>query len=270
MRVCEKSPASHGQGRRLAEDRVRVVLVEDDERFGELLAAALDAAADILLVGRASTLAEGLWLLDGRPADVMLVDLGLPDGNGVDLIRAARRAWPSCEIMVSTIFGDEASVIRSIEAGARGYLLKDCPPARMVEEIRSLHAGGSPISPRVARHVLLRLVHSALPAAADEMESGRHLATGTSESPTQVAGTVPGTGRAGPAPVLTKDAALSTRELEVLQHITRGFTHDEIANKMNLSRHTVLTFVRRIYAKLEVRSKIEAINKARGKGLISN
>jgi DNA-binding NarL/FixJ family response regulator len=238
MRVCEKRPASHGQGRRPAEKRVRVVLVEDDDRFGKPLAAALDGAADILLVGRASTLAEGLWLLGGPPADVLLVDLGLPDGNGVELIRAARRAWPSCEIMVSTIFGDEASVIRSIEAGARGYLLKDCSPARMVEEIRSLHAGGSPISPRVARHLLLRLAHSAPPAPSVLLQA--------------------------------KDAALSTRELQVLQHITQGFTHDEIASKMNLSRHTVLTFVRRIYAKLEVRSKIEAINKARGKGLISN
>src|SRR5688572_20178202 len=115
----------------------------------------------MLLAGHATTFAEGMALLAGPPADVMLVDLGLPDGSGIDLIRTAQQVWPSCEIMVSTVFADESNVIRSVEAGARGYLLKDCPPPRLVEEIRSLHAGGSPISPRIARHVLMRLAHGA-------------------------------------------------------------------------------------------------------------
>ncbi len=215
---------------------LRIVLVEDDVRFSDMLAAAIDAAPDMLLATRVATLAAGQRLLQGPPADVLLVDLGLPDGSGVALIRAARVAWPHCDVMVYSVFGDEASVIRSIEAGATGYLLKDTPAPRMVEEIRHLRAGGSPISPRIARHVLMRLqAEPAMPVA-------------------------PAEPAASPAP----GVALSQREQEVLAGITRGFTYDEIAQRMGVTRHTVQTFVRRIYAKLEVNSKIEAINKVRG------
>jgi DNA-binding NarL/FixJ family response regulator len=225
--------------------RLRVVFVEDDDFFARRFAETVAATPDMLLAGHATTFAEGMALLAGPPADVMLVDLGLPDGSGIDLIRAAQQVWPACEVMVSTVFADETNVIRSIEAGARGYLLKDCPPPRLVEEIRSLHAGGSPISPRIARHVLIRLAHGPAHATA----AATALAPGAAAS---------------------EASQLSKRELEVLNHITRGCTYDEIAKRMEVSRHTVLTFVRRIYAKLEVGSKIEAINKARSKSLIAD
>lgn len=216
---------------------LRIVLVEDDVRFSDMLAAAIDDAADMLLVTRVATVAAGSRLLQGPPADVLLVDLGLPDGSGVALIQSAREAWPHCDVMVYSVFGDEASVIRSIEAGATGYLLKDTPAPRMVEEIRHLREGGSPISPRIARHVLTRLRHEPVMAAP----------------------------QAGPAATQRPPGmALSHREREVLAGITRGFTYDEIAQRMGITRHTVQTFVRRIYAKLEVNSKIEAINKVRG------
>jgi DNA-binding NarL/FixJ family response regulator len=221
---------------------VRVAVIEDDQNFSMALAVAIEGAPDMALLASAATLAEGMRLLQGPPADVMLVDLGLPDGSGIDFIRATRQAWPACDIMVFSVFGDEASVLQSIEAGAKGYLLKDCAPARMVEEIRSLCAGGSPISPRIARHVLMRL-------ARDEAPS-------------------PDPARTFPAQV--EGSALSAREVQVLNHITKGYTYEEIAQKMAISRHTVLTFVRRIYAKFEVNSKIEAINKARSKGLVQN
>lgn len=228
---------------------VRIALIEDDARFSQTLAEAIQAADDLQLQARVDSLAEGLRLLHGPPVDVMLVDLGLPDGSGIELISAARAAWPSCEVMVYSVFGDETNVIRSIEAGAQGYLLKDCPAERMVEEIRSLHEGASPISPRIARHLLMRL--HAEPARA---------AT-PSPAPTLTAAAAPAP--AGPV-------SLSQREHEVLAGITKGFTYDEIAQRMGVSRHTVQTFVRRIYAKLEVSSKIEAINKARGHGLVQH
>ncbi len=213
--------------------RIRVAIVEDDPDFSGALCRVVDDASDMLLTGMAASQAEGLAMLDGTPADVLLVDLGLPDGSGIEVIRAAVRAWPLCSIMVSTNFGDETHVMRSIEAGAAGYLLKDSSSTRMGEEIRSLAGGGSPISPIIARQVLARF-RMAPAAAADPAQ-----------------------------------APLSQREREVLDLITKGFTVHEIAGLMQLSHFTVRTFVRRIYSKLNVKSKAETIFEARSQGLLS-
>ena len=217
---------------------IHVAIVEDDPDFSHALSLVVQDAPDMQLVGRAGTQAEGLALLSGPPADVLLVDLGLPDGSGIAVIRAAAQHWPSCSIMVSTNFGDETHVMRSIEAGAAGYLLKDSSPAKMSDEIRSLAGGGSPISPIIARHVLARFRNKPL--------------TPVSEEPP-----------AADAPPL-----LSQREKEVLDYITKGFTVPEIAGLMQLSHFTVRTFVRRIYSKLKVTSKAEAIFEARTQGLL--
>ena len=223
---------------------LRVAIVEDDMDFLDTLVAAVDAEPGMVMVGSACSRAAGLRLLDGPVADVLLVDLGLPDGSGIDVIQAAVARWPACGVMVSTAFDDEAHVIRSIEAGAAGYLLKHAEPASLVEEIRSLHAGGSPSSPLIARQMLMRL--RAPPAGAP---AGPH------------GGTAEHRGDAGAA-------VLSAREHEVLQLITRGYTADEIATMLQISRHTALTYVRRIYSKLKVNSKAEAIFEARQRGLL--
>jgi DNA-binding NarL/FixJ family response regulator len=221
-----------------AAPRIHVAIVEDDLGFRSALARALLAAPDMKLAGTAGTQAEGIALLQGPPVDVLLVDLGLPDGSGIEVIRAAARQWPSCSIMVSTNFGDETHVMRSIEAGAAGYLLKDSSQAKIVDEIRSLASGGSPISPIIARQVLARF-RQAAPAG-----------TGGAKRPADP-----------PSP-------LSTREKEVLDFITKGFTTVEIAKLMDLSHFTVRTFVRRIYSKLNVTSKAEAIYEAKTLGLL--
>lgn len=217
---------------------IHVAIVEDDLDFCAALSQVVDSAPDIQLAGVAGTQAAGLALLQGPPADVLLVDLGLPDGSGIAVIQAAVQHWPSCSIMVSTNFGDENNVMRSIEAGAAGYLLKDSSPAKIIEEIRNLANGGSPISPIIARQVLTRFRHSSSDSAADP--------TTNVDAPT----------------------TLSTREKEVLNFITKGFTTQEIAQLMQLSHFTVRTFVRRIYAKLKVSSKAEAIFEARTLGLL--
>ena len=228
-----EQPASPGE----AAPRIHVAIVEDDLGFRSALERALRAAPDMRLAGTAGTRAEGIALLQGPPVDVLLVDLGLPDGSGIEVIRAAARQWPSCSIMVSTNFGDETHVMRSIEAGAAGYLLKDSSQARIVDEIRSLASGGSPISPIIARQVLAHFRQNAAPAGAEP---------------------------AGDEPQL-----LSAREKEVLDFITKGFTAVEIAKLMGLSHFTVRTFVRRIYSKLKVTSKAEAIYEARNQGLLA-
>ncbi len=218
---------------------LRIALVEDDAGFQEAFRAAIQTAPDLSVTGVAATVAQARDMLVGAPADVLVVDLGLPDGSGIDVIREAHALWPDCAIMVSTTFADERHVIASIEAGASGYLLKDAPLPAIPEDIRVLHAGGSPISPRIARQVLMRF-------RPDEHRPAE-------ESPPA---------DKPPAPVL------SEREKETLQLITRGFSFDEIAELMNVSRNTVLTFVRRIYTKLEVRSKTEAVFEARAHGLL--
>lgn len=217
---------------------IRVGIVEDDLRVNQSLTAAVNLADGMEMVWSETTRAAALSALARRPVDVLLVDLGLPDGSGIDVIREAHERLPNCDVMVCTIFGDEAHVLQSIEAGAHGYLLKDSPSGTIAEEIRLLRAGGSPISPLIARLVLGRL-RPALPAA----------------GPVETADGKPG-------------VSMSRRETEVLELITKGFTYEEIARKLGVTRHTVQTFVRRIYAKLEVGSKIEAINAARQQGLL--
>lgn len=217
------------------ETPIAVAIVEDDPDFSSALRQVVLDAPDMRLAGHAATLADGLAMLAGPAADVLLVDLGLPDGSGIAVIRAAAQRWPGCNIMVSTNFGDETHVMRSIEAGAAGYLLKDSSPARMGDEIRSLASGGSPISPIIARQVLARF-RSPAPATATAADDGA--------------------------------SQLSQREKEVLDYITKGFTVPEIAGLMQLSHFTVRTFVRRIYSKLKVTSKAEAIYEARNQGLV--
>ena len=222
---------------------ISILIVEDKAEFREDFARMVEAAEDLSLTGTAVTLAEGLALLDGPPVDVLLVDLGLPDGSGLDLIREVARRPPwreSCEVMVVSVFADEAHVMAAIEAGASGYLLKDSSPASFTQQIRELHAGGSPISPVIARKLLARL------------------------------GVSPQGKNAPPAPgdPAQEIVALAESERTVLQYASRGYSYDEVAKMMGVTRHTVQSYVKRSYLKLQVHSKTEALYEARRLGLV--
>jgi DNA-binding NarL/FixJ family response regulator len=130
--------------------------------------------------------------------------------------------------------------MQSLEAGATGYLLKDSSPERITDGIRIVHAGGSPISPLIARQLLTRF---------------RRVLARENE--------------VTPPPSQAAQALLSPRERQVLEYIAKGFSYEEIGGLMGVSRNTVLSFVRRIYAKLEVRSQLEAIHEARSQGLLA-
>lgn len=225
--------------------KLRVLIVDDDPAVLQPFAAAVEAAPDMQVVGQAGTLVQGLHLLRNTRPDVMLVDLGLPDGDGSTLIREAGRLLPDCEAMVVTVFGDEAHVLEAIEAGATGYLLKDATPAEIVEQLRVLKAGGSPISAVIARQMLRRS------AAWVQAQRGE-----------PAAGAEPGSG-AG-------ESALSPREREVLQLCAKGYSYEEIAPMLAVSRHTVTTFVKRIYRKLQVHSRTEAVYEARKRGWVDD
>lgn len=214
-------------------DPTTVLIVEDDERFRQAFAAVVNGAADLRLVGAAADLPQGMLLLREFRPQVLLVDLGLPSGSGIELIRYAHDHLPQTDVMVVSVFGDEPHVMASLEAGATGYLLKDAQPSDLAEQVRSLRAGGSPISPVIARQLLMRLA--------------------------------PEVGRV-PAP--DDEALLSPQERQVLTYSAKGFSFEEIARMLGVSRHTVMTYVKRSYRKLQVHSKTEAIYEARKLGLV--
>ena len=210
-----------------------VVVVEDDEVTRRRLAEAVDDDPSLQVSGTAGTLREGSAWLRRDPPDVLLVDLGLPDGSGIDLIREARQLSADTLCLVITVFGDETSVVDALEAGARGYLLKDGTEEAVQQAIHELLAGGAPIHPAIARHLLRRFEPPQDPPAVD-----RNL------------------------------PQLSSREAEVLGLVVKGFTFPEIADLLGLSPHTVTTHVRRIYRKLEVRSRGEAVFEAMNLGIV--
>lgn len=210
-----------------------VLLVEDDPATRERLARIVSAASPLRLHAalgdRHSALA---WLTANPPPRVLLADLELPDGSGIDVIRAARRASPATEAMVISVFGDEAHVVAAIEAGATGYLLKDSSAEEIGAAILKLIAGESPISASIARHLLRRF---------------------------QVA---PAERLAAKAPHLTP------REMEVLQLIAKGLSYARIADTLAMSANTVPSYVKQIYRKLEVNSRGEAVFEAMQLGLL--
>jgi len=215
-----------------------VLIVEDQIRFRDAFTLALNSVPDIKLLGIAADLPQGRKLFDQTQPDVLLVDLDLPGGSGIELIRHAAQTRPQCDVMVISVFGDEQHVLSSIEAGATGYLLKDSLALDLAGQLRALRNGGSPISPLIARRLLMRLAPGA------------------------------GQGGAGSAPLVEDESAvaLSEQESRVLHLAAKGFTFDEIAQFMQVSPHTVMTYVKRIYRKLQVRSKVEAIYEARRLG----
>ena len=212
-----------------------VMLVEDDPAFLARFCGIVAAAPELRLMAAVGDLAAARQLLATQAPDVLLTDLGLPDGSGIDLIREAARAHPGTDIMVISVFGDEEHVVASIEAGATGYVLKDSLPEEFVALIRELRAGGSPISPLIARQLLRRWRPAAAPAA---------------------------------AAATTGDAGLSAREAEVLGLIAKGFNFAEIARLLTVSPHTITAHVKKIYQKLAVHSRGEAVYEATKMGLL--
>ncbi|HEX7688886.1 MAG TPA: response regulator transcription factor, partial [Burkholderiaceae bacterium] len=137
---------------------IRILLVDDDEAFRESVCAAVARDGAMTLAAQAGSVALAREAIVRGNFDVALVDLGLPDGNGIDLIREIARTRPETDVMVVTVFGDEAHVLASVEAGATGYVLKRSLND-LGETVRELRAGGSPISPVIARQLLQRFKH---------------------------------------------------------------------------------------------------------------
>jgi len=180
---------------------VTVALVEDDDEARKRLVASIQADSSLRLIGEYRNGAEALVGLAKAAPDVFLVDLGLPDMHGLELVRHMSARHPACDILVITIFGDEESVIGALEAGARGYVLKGALEHDIAGDIRHLRSGGSPLSPVIARQVLKRLVPE----------------------------------RAAPV----SEGLLTPRESEILSAISRGFSYAETGGLLHISVQTV-------------------------------
>lgn len=210
--------------------RQSVLLIEDDVPIRERIACALAAHGD-MVVRQAGTLAQAQALLDAEQPALIVSDLRLPDGLAVDLLAEVRLRYPEIEILVISVLGDEATILAAISAGASGYLLKDALPDDIHSAATEVLNGGSPISPSIARFVVMRARNEAKSAA-------------------------PPAGPEGDAPRLT------SREMDILWGIAKGFTYGEIAAQLGMSKQTVPTHIKAIYRKLQVDTRGAAVYEA--------
>lgn len=226
---------------------MKILVIEDDPYWQRTIAGILSKYADYQIAALCGDLREALSFIRTQSFDLLIVDLGLSDGSGIEAIREARQRHKDIDILVATVFADEHNVVAAIFAGATGYLLKESDPEQWHAAIEDLRAGHSPIDPRVARHIL------------GTIQSLRH---------------APADGPVAPSPASpqktarTKDPRLSQRELEVLQLVAKGFTLVEVARLLEVSAHTARSHAKSIYRKLEVSSQGEAVFEAAQIGLI--
>lgn len=224
----------------------RIFIVEDDAIVRASLIERLGHEADMQVVGEAASLGAALDALGSAAslADVVLVDLGLPDGSGLELIEALHARGADDKVLVFTVFGDRKTISDALAVGADGFILKDSGPAELASAIRAAREGGVPISPKAAAQ-LLRAFREAPPAP---------------PAPAEVANAK----EAAPA----NDYGLTTRERETLETLARGFTQRETAEILGVSPHTIVSHVKAIYQKMAVNSRSEAVFEAIHAGLI--
>ncbi|MDQ6973851.1 MAG: response regulator transcription factor [Mariprofundaceae bacterium] len=220
-----------------------VLLLEDETPTREYLSALIEVHPNLTLLCAASNCAQAKEALSHAKPDVLVADIGLPDGSGIDVIRAACKQYKHLEAMVITIHGDEEHVVQALEAGATGYLLKEQAFDELGSAILSLMAGETAISPKIARYLLKRFT--------SPLSSEKTFAT-KEESKKNVL-----------------KEQLTTRETEVLEYISRGYSYQEIADILHLSTNTIRAHIRNIYRKLAVKSRTEAVFEATQLGLIS-
>ena len=209
---------------------IRVVLVEDHRGTREGLAQLISGSPGFQVAGRYSSGEEALKQIANDAPDVLLTDIGLPGMSGIEVVARVRELLPHTPILVLTVHGEDQHVFDALCRGACGYLLKDVAPARLLDAIRELHSGGAPMSPEIARRVVLMFQKFA------------------------------------PSPV--EASRLSARQLEVLQLLAEGHSYKGCADRLSLSLDTVRFHVRQIYDQLHVHSKSEAVRKALKSGWI--
>lgn len=211
---------------------IRVAIIEDDPNVRNLLRDSIGDCEDMIVTGQSQNVAEAMGMIEAGGYDVLLCDLGLPDGSGITLIRQQALMGNDTDILVITMFANQSKVLEAVQAGARGYLLKDENMDKCMEAIRNIRAGGSPISPVIARQLLTQI-------------------------------------QPKPEATVPMVSPLSDREYEILNLIARGFTNAECSDVLTISSSTIATHVKNIYRKLEVNSRTEALYEASSQGWLA-
>lgn len=209
--------------------KIKVSIVEDNPTTLKYLEALLSGSGRIEVVGAYSSGTEALRKIPEKTPDVLIVDLGLPDISGIDVIKKMREQSQDLEILVLTMHENREHLFSALKAGATGYLLKGTSSIEIIKAIEEVSDGGVPMSPRIARYII------------EEFQNNK---------------------------IKGIDSGLTSREKEVLKGISEGLSEKELADKLLLSSHTIHTHIKNIYRKLHVRSRIEAILKAKKKGII--
>jgi len=202
---------------------ITVSIVEDQDQLRNTLSRVLNRADGFECISTYGNAEDALEDLPRKKPNVVLMDINLPGLNGVECARKLKQVAPEIQIMMLTVYEDTENIFNALAAGASGYLLKRTSTPELLESIREVHRGGSPMTAHIARKVVLSFQK---PAA---------------------------------APDGTED--LSPREREVLDCLSQGFLYKEIAEKLGISYETVHTYIRRIYEKLQVRTRTEAVAK---------
>ncbi len=225
-RSIEKVPGAPSKtpGAKSSDRCISVWLVEDNHTFRNTIARVLNQVADLYCAHHFSNSEDALQALtEGTVPDVVLVDVELPGLDGIETVRRMKAISPASRIVMLTVFDDHDKILKAICAGASGYLLKTSPVEKIVESIRDVYAGGSAMTPRVARAVLDMFGRLLVPQG---------------------------------------DYGLTAREQKILELMTDGLIKKEIADHLSLSYHTVDTHLRNIYAKLHVNTRSGAVAKA--------
>ncbi|HVK95837.1 MAG TPA: response regulator transcription factor [Noviherbaspirillum sp.] len=217
-------------------DAVGVLIVEDDAVTRRTLCLAIEMEPRLKLLAAFDSVKPALVWLETMSPDVLMTDLGLPDGSGIEIIHACAVSHPNTDIMVVTMSSDEASVLACIEAGASGYVLKDAGKVDVAHAVLDLRAGGAPMSPAIARMVLAKV------------------RGGKKQSP--------------PTTQNAAAASLTKREAAILDLIAQGDSYGEVAKLLSVSVGTVQTHIKNIYGKLAVHSRGEAVFEAHRRGLL--
>jgi DNA-binding NarL/FixJ family response regulator len=222
----------------LAQNEVmKIALIEDDARTRGRIALLLSRSLPSATIEQFDQLGSALRYAKTHAQDYWLIDLGLPDGSGIELIKAVRNQYPDTNILVISVFGDVDNILGSIQAGANGYLLKDAVDKDLHGAIEAIESGGTPLSPMIASRLLERMLP--VPVA--------HMNASVAAMP---------------------DKLLTVREVELLNLLSRGYTYNEAAGLMKIGITTVQTHIRHIYSKLAVGSRSEAVFEAKAMGLI--
>lgn len=214
-----------------------LLIVEDNTATRERIERAITQENRFNVIAAVGSYQEAVDIIQVTPPDILLTDLDLPDGNGIDLIKMLRLPNDKQQLaIVISIFGDGIHVIDALKAGASGYLLKDDNFIEINDAITQMVNGGSPMSPSIARHLLTELNFT--PVKPNHATDGQN------------------------------EGVLSKREHEVLILISKGYSTKEIAKMLGLSYHTVKEYVSNIYKKLAVNNRMQAVNEATIQGII--